>query len=346
MPRAPQPPFALNFARAWGGTLGNADFRTVPDDFVVVETVAEEFSGDGEHLCLQIRKRDQNTRWVAAALAQHFGLAERDVGYCGMKDRRAVTTQWFSVRLPVVGNASEYTAHWPLPGCEVLQVTRNRRKLRRGGHATNAFTVTLRNCAGDHQALEQRLSTIGSNGVPNYFGEQRFGIDGGNLVAADKILRERNIDKRNDARLRGDNSSGRFHQNGGRNRGLYISAARAYLFNLVLSARVADETWTRPVDDEPLATGPLWGRGRVTGSRGLAAFEGAVLADYADWRYGLEHCGLQQTRRELTLRPRQLRWHWRASDLVLEFALPPGTFATSVLRELVETNVPARRAMV
>lgn len=329
--------FSLDFCRAWGEPAGCADFRTIAEDFVVVEVINEPFdsplSNDGGHVYLQIQKRNQNTRWVAALLAQRFGVNEQDVGYCGLKDRRALTTQWFSVPLSV-SSPELYPGSLALADCEVLRMVRGRRKLRRGMHSGNTFSIWLRNFAGDIPAAEQRLITIANAGVPNYFGEQRFGIGGANLHAADAILTQASMRK------------GGRHSGATGKRGLYISAARSYLFNCVLSARVADGTWATPLDDEEITRGPLWGRGRSVSGEHLAKLEQRVLATYSDWCGGLEHCGLMQARRDLVLVPREFHWQWRQRDLLLEFALPPGTFATTILRELAITNAPARRAVL
>lgn len=333
--------------------MGAAAIRSRAEDFVVDELLADELlvdellvderlvderfdenpSAHGDHICLQIRKRYQNTRRVAAQLATLYEVDEKDVGYCGLKDRRALTSQWFSVRQPDrrydqlnLGSPAVSSA---LPECEVLKVTRRRRKLRRGMHRGNAFRITLRDFDGDPELAEQHLLTIRAQGAPNYFGDQRFGIDGGNLVAADRILRQ---------------SISRHGRDG--KWGLYISAARSQLFNQVLSARVEGGTWLTQIDDEGDATGPLWGRGRNAIDKQLAAFEAQVLAPYQAWCHGLEHCGLKQERRALVLRPEAMSWHWQGRDLTVEFFLPPGAYATSVLRELAFTHVRDSAAML
>ncbi|RLA54637.1 MAG: tRNA pseudouridine(13) synthase TruD [Gammaproteobacteria bacterium] len=320
--------FSLNLCRAWGGPVGCADFRTTADDFIVVELLQWPFSDDGDHIYLKIRKRNQNTRRVAENLAQIFGVALQDIGYCGLKDRRAVTTQWFSIRhseLPLGLQAGSQL----LAQCEVLRVTRHRRKLSRGMHSGNAFDLHLRNFEGDMELAEQRLITIGGQGVPNYFGEQRFGIDGGNLLAADRLLSQSSSRKSRDPKW-----------------GLYVSAARAHLFNSVLSARIGQGIWATAVGGETVPSGPLWGRGRSSAGKELAELEARVLAPHAVWCHGLEHCGLQQERRDLIVVPSTMSWQWQQRDLHLAFTLPPGAFATAVLRELLVTNVPADSAML
>lgn len=286
-----------------------------------METIDWPFSEDGEHLYLQIRKKNHNTRSIIAELAREYGIAEQDVGYSGLKDRRAVTTQWFSLRLP--GEWSAFRSNQlALPGCQIMQVARHRRKLRRGEHSGNSFNIILRNLDGDTELLEQRLRIIKERGVPNYFGKQRFGRQGNNLLEANRILSQASI-----------------RRSGDPNWGLYISAARSYLFNSVLSSRVTKEIWSTAFAGESEPGGPLWGRGRSSVNSDLAEFESLVLEPYRTWCHGLEHCGLRQDRRTLVLKPVSMQWQWRDETLQVDFTLPPGTYATSVLRELVQTRI-------
>jgi tRNA pseudouridine13 synthase len=308
---APAGGFDLAFPRALGPPVGSARLRAAPEDFQVDELLPAEFafSGAGEHLCLRIRKRGQNSRWVAGQLAAAAGVAASEVGFCGLKDRQALTTQWFSVPAPDAAAPD-------LSGldAEVLDRRRHRARLRRGDHAGNRFRIRLRDFRGDRARADARLRQIGA-GVPNYFGPQRFGIDGGNLLAADRLLARR--------RIRG----------GGRN-GIYLSAARSWLFNLVLAARVRDGSWRRALPGEPAPEGPLWGRGRAPAAAAVAALEARVLAAWGHWCHALEHTGLRQERRPLVLVPEDWAWHWQGADLVLEFGLGRGQFATAVLAEL------------
>ena len=300
--------------------------------------MALDFDGSGEHLCLLIRKRNQNTRWLAAEIASRLDLPESAVGYCGLKDRRAVTTQWFSIHLPNHSSATPYTSEHAshhqatqdkrvlqklhFDECEILASHRHRKKLRRGMHAGNRFKLRLKQVVGDRGAIQQRLEQIAQR-VPNYFGEQRFGIDGQNLVHADKLLRK--------TRVRG----------GGRN-GIYLSAARSYLFNQILAARVAQHCWTTllpgqnpDLDRNINLDGALWGRGRASVPAQVERFESEVLATWADWLTSLEHCGLSQQRRALVLEAQNFEALWEGGDLVLNFELPVGAYATALLRELV-----------
>ncbi|MGD8177043.1 tRNA pseudouridine(13) synthase TruD [Marinimicrobium sp. ARAG 43.8] len=324
------PDFDLRQPAAHGGPVANAGFRTVPEDFRVNEDLGFEPEGDGEHWLLNVRKRGDNTPWVAGQLARCAGVPVRDVGYCGLKDRHAVTTQWFSIHQPK-GAAPD----WPAVNSESIQllsIARHPRKLRRGQHRRNEFVIRLRDVTPvsgqTRDALNERLERVKAFGVPNYFGEQRFGRGGQNLVQAHHWLV--------------DGQTIRQRQQ----RSLVMSAARAWLFNAVLAERVREGTWREPLSGDPASSpsGPLWGRGRPLSSDACAALEARAMEPWARWCEGLEHVGLQQERRPLVLKPDDLHWRWDDNDLELVFSLPPGTFATAVLAELAHLKVAVPKA--
>lgn len=308
--------FDLDFSRAYPAIDAVGGFRTAPEDFFVDEQLGFELTGSGEHLCLHIEKRGQNTVWIAAQLAEAAGIKQMDVGYCGLKDRHAVTRQWFSLYL---GQRELAWQRLSLEGCVVLEATRHDRKLRPGMHAGNAFVIRLRGVEGDCAALDQRWMAIAAGGVPNYFGEQRFGREANNLLRAQELL----------------DTHARIWRE--RKNQFVVSAARAWLFNAVLADRVVTGEWNKTVvgDPQALPTGPLWGRGRSLASDTLLQREQQLLAPYAGFCEKLEHVGLQQERRSLPLQLQDAAARWEERDLVVGFALPPGTYATSVLRELL-----------
>ncbi|WP_226667630.1 tRNA pseudouridine(13) synthase TruD [Microbulbifer aggregans] len=310
----------LDWPRALGGAAIKGDFRTEPEDFIVDE-LAAPMAGEGEHVYLQIRKRGANTGYVAQQLAQLAGVQNNDVGFFGLKDRHAVTTQWFSVWL-----AQKPEPDWSqIESDEVtlLQSYRGQRKLRRGEHSGNRFQIRLRNIQGDRDAAEAVLARVAS-GVPNYFGEQRFGHNGGNLDLVERILAEQAAGKRK--RLPRSQKS------------FAISAARSWLFNQVLASRIKAGNWQEVLEGEPdtSPSGPLWGRGRNAATAEQLGLEEEAMLPWRNWRDWLEHCGLSQERRDLILRPEGFSFEWSGDDLKLAFALPPGTFATALLREIAE----------
>jgi len=329
---------------AFGAPLwSNARIRTTPEDFQVDELPAFEASGEGEHLLLEIRKRGANTVHVAKRLAQWAGLPEMAVSYAGMKDRHAVTTQRFSVHLP--RRVSPDVALLADDEMEVVSATWHNRKLQRGALAGNRFRLVLRGVEGDAGAIDGRLRQIAARGLPNWFGEQRFGRDGGNVEAALAMFGGR--------RMRKDQRS------------LLLSAARSALFNRVLAARVEQGSWDRPLQGEvwmldgsrsvfgpePYSevlgerlarfdihpSGPLWGVGELRSTGEALALEQQAMADEQSLalRAGLEAAGLKQERRALRLRPALMQHRWLQDDVLeLAFALPPGCYATAVLHEL------------
>jgi tRNA pseudouridine13 synthase len=336
-----------DLARAWGDTPASGRLRVAPEDFQVSEIPLLEPEGDGEHIWVLVRKRLQNTADVAGLLARCAGVPQRDVSYAGLKDRQAVTEQWFSVHLP--GRTLPDWSAIGSPDVSVLQQARHGRKLRRGALRGNRFRIKVRDLVTDPVQLQYRLETIAAEGVPNYFGEQRFGRNGSNLRIAERLF--------SNPRMRLSR-----HQ-----RGLALSAARSLLFNAVLSRRVSEGSWNRALPGDAMQlqgshsyfiatlvdaelqqrvaahdvhpTGPLHGRGAAAVEAGVLALETVVLAGYPGWRAGLEAAGLKQERRALRLIPEDLGWTQpEANVLCMEFSLPAGAYATSVLRELLSAG--------
>lgn len=339
--------FSLNWAYAYGPPAATATIRQSPEDFFVDEVMGFEPDGDGQHLMLHIKKRNTNTEWLARQLARLAGVPSVDVGYSGLKDRDAVTRQWFSVDL-----AGRDEPDWSALESEeitILQSTPHRRKIRRGTHRGNRFRLVLRNINGDRADIESRLTQIAKRGVPNYFGVQRFGREANNLVMAaalfDDGIKVKNRHKR----------------------GLYLSAARSYLFNSVVSARVEKGDWERAVEGDVFVldgrrgfftveeiddvinrrvtageihpSAPLWGVGEC-GSSGVARqIEVDALQGMDGWQAGLERYRLEMQHRAVRVMVQELEWHWiNDNELQLQFFLTTGAYATSVLRELVMTR--------
>jgi len=330
--------------RAWPETGVTAVMRAAPADFHVEEDLGFAPDGEGEHVLVHVEKRGLDTAEVAGLIARHLGLPRRAVGWAGRKDRHAVTRQWFGVHwsraeMPDLAALSG-------PKLDVLDMTRHRRKLRPGALAGNRFRIRLTGVTGERERAERRLAEIGVRGVPNYFGPQRFGRDGANVARARAAL------------------AGNVRRIPRERRSLLLSAARSWLFNTVLAARVRNGTWDRLLPgelallegsasffrvehpDAELAariarhdispSGPLAGGGGARPDGEALAVEREALAAEAQLLEGLLRAGLKAARRSLRLRPRDLTWHWEAPDvLVLAFGLPAGAFATAVIAELV-----------
>lgn len=328
---------------AHGAPAVEAVLRARAEDFVVEEDLGFEPAGAGAHLLLKVRKTDANTAWVARELARLVRCRPQEVGYAGLKDRRAVATQWFSVPRP---RAPLELRTLRGEGFEVLESHAHNRKLPRGALAGNRFAVRLRALTGEGSGLAERLAprlaAIIARGVPNYFGPQRFGRDGANLTPASADL----------ARLPATE------------RGFRLSAARSAVFNVALAARVGDGSWERllagdlanldgrgsffsvAAPDETLAarcarleihpTGPLWGAGEPGTAAGVLELERRVGRELAAECALCAAAGMAQERRSLRLRVEELECTAEPAAVVLRFRLTRGSFATAVLRELVK----------
>ncbi|QSX76396.1 tRNA pseudouridine(13) synthase TruD [Lysobacter arenosi] len=341
--------------RAHGPSVLGANMRTTPEDFLVEELPGFEPSGSGEHLLLTIEKRGMNTAFAARRIAEWAGVGEVAIGYAGLKDRNAVTRQRFSVHLPkrVAPDLATLETSGDNEHLRVLEHTWHARKLPRGALAGNRFVLVLREVAGAREAIESRLQSIAARGVPNYFGEQRFGREGDNVANAMAMFAGRRVRREQ--------------------RTLLLSAARSELFNRVLASRVQSASWDQALDGEvwlldgsrsvfgpepfndELAqrlaafdihpSGPLWGKGELRSQGDAAAVEVAALSgdDAAALRAGLEAEGLKHERRALRLKPTDLAWDWLDGDVLqLAFSLPPGTYATVVLAELGDVRALGR----
>lgn len=313
---------------AYPATGALAILKQENDDFQVTEIPQELPQGEGEHVWLYVEKIGANTQYVAAQLAEFAKVRELDVGYAGLKDRYAVTRQWFSVWMPKA-EAPDFTA-LSHPEFRVLEQARHTKKLRPGDLLGNRFVIRLRDVQGEKALIETNLNAIRDGGVPNYFGAQRFGREGDN-VAQGMAMLQREIRVRNKKK-----------------KGLYLSAVRSFLFNEVIARRIHDGIWGQTLngdllDDSGMPTGPMWGRGRLTTTDDALALETDVTSAHDVLCEGLEHSGLNQDRRSLAARPDGLRWEWPENDqLLLTFSLPAGYYATSLLREFIATSEPSR----
>lgn len=308
-----------DWATALGPALFDARIRCEPADFDVTEVLDIDFSGDGEHDWLWVEKTGANTVWVAERLAQHAGIAPRDVGYAGLKDRHAITRQWFSVRRPSAEGTSwgAFTA----AGVRIAGEHRHNRKLRKGAHRGNVFRIALRAEPGsiDRNLLDERLDAIAGAGVPNYFGEQRFGRDGGNVELGRAVVAGKRTSRNK--------------------RSIGISALRSFEFNNELDARIRAGTWNTllPGDVANLdGTGSVFNVDAVTTELEQRCAEldihpAGVLPGFATIRVEASH-------RPLRMRVGDLDWDVEEDAVWLEFRLRRGSYATAVIREIAAVS--------
>ena len=327
----------------YGQPSGQGKIRSIPEDFIVKENLAFEPSGAGEHAFLQIEKTGENTDYVARQLARFANVRQRDVSFAGLKDRNAVTTQWFSVWLP--GKADPDWTQFETDSMKVLQSMRHARKLKRGVLSGNSFKLIIRDWQGDQDKTIRQLEAIKANGIANYYGAQRFGNEGQNV---NKAL----------AMFQGAKA-------GREQRSLYLSAARSYLFNQILAYRVTRKMWNQPVagdtymfdlshscfksqlpDAEIIRrldakeihpTGALWGRGEAGVTADTLSIEQGIIDAYPELAQGLIASEVDKDRRALRVNVQDLDWQFvDDATLALAFTLPAGSYATSVLREIIE----------
>ncbi|KTD66194.1 tRNA pseudouridine(13) synthase TruD [Legionella spiritensis] len=333
----------LNDAYAYGEPSSSGTIKATPEDFRVYERLGFELTGEGEHQFLYIEKTGLNTEELQKAVARQLGKPEKMVAYAGLKDRQAVTRQWLSVHCP--GEHIDGVDSLQGDGWRVLENRRHNKKLKTGALAGNAFTVVIRDM-NEPAEVESRLTAIKKSGVPNYFGPQRFGNNGQNLEKAFRLLTT-------DYKVKNPFL-----------RGLYYSAARSFLFNRLLSERVEHKLWNQAIAGDVMQlagthsvfaldevdaqieervrsfdispTAPLWGKGRERASLESLALQEKVFGQYQSWRDGLERHKLERACRPLVLPVKDLVWDWQGDEVVtLCFELPPGSYATSVVRELV-----------
>src|SRR6185436_11128899 len=192
-------------------------FTPSPDRFVVEELPAYPPAGEGAHTFLLLEKRGLTTFDAINQVAAAFGVAARDIGYAGMKDKQATTRQWVSVP----GLDPERARAWTGNGVRVLEAARHPHKLRLGHLRGNRFEVVLTGTASDDDvaALRARFDALGAHGVPNRYGEQRFGADAANTARGLALLR------------------GERQERDKRKRKLMLSALQSAVFNRALELR-------------------------------------------------------------------------------------------------------------
>lgn len=309
-------------------------------DFVVREDLGYEMSGEGEFVALKVRKTGCNTLFVGEKLAKFAGVSERNMGYAGLKDRQAITEQWFCLQMP--GQDTPDFRRFELEGVEILAVTRHHRKIRTGSLQGNHFEILLRDTQ-ETDELKARLNFVENVGFPNYFTEQRFGRDGHNLTQALRWAK------------------GEIKVKDRKKRSFYLSAARSEIFNLVVAARIEQDlaqqvlpndivqlngshSWFKADETEDLAelqvrlnqqdillTAPLIGEENPAASD----IENAIVEQHNAFSPLMKQEKMKAARRPLLMRAQDFQWQFVEEGLKLSFYLPAGSYATALIRELV-----------
>ena len=335
----------LNFL--YGKPKATGQYKQQYEDFVVTEDLGFELTGEGEHVLVYLEKKDCNTIFVAEQLAKYVGISSKLVSYAGLKDRHAVTRQWFSLHMP--GKESPDFTDFDLAGCQILKVTRHNKKLKIGALKGNYFKIKLTHLS-DTIELESKLASIKQHGVPNYFGEQRFGRDDNNITQALKW------------------ANGEITVKDRKKRSFYLSAARSAIFNDVVSKRIEQGlhqtvlegdilqlaqrgSWfvaqsndlsllqSRLLNGEVNITAPMIGDSQLGTQSCSLEFEQKCLANWSLFTELFKKERLETARRSILLRPQQLNWQWiNDNSIEINFYLTSGCYATSVIRELITGN--------
>ncbi|STX29962.1 hydrogenase [Legionella beliardensis] len=335
--------YSLNWSYAYGKPESTALFKFKPEDFQVTEIYAGEFSGEGEHILIKIEKHGLTTEEVVKSLSRLINKPVKAISYAGLKDRQAVAIQWLSIHAP--GEVISGIETLQDSGWKILALTRHNKKLKPGFLAGNHFKIKLRNLTNE-TLFRQRIEQIKLTGVPNYFGEQRFGRDGGNVAKAHAML------------IEGRKVKDRFLK------GMYYSAARSWLYNLILSRRVSQNNWNVPINGDVMQlsgsnsiftienveeniikrvqekdlspASPLPGKTKNKVKHDALILINDVYKEWQPWLTSLAEHGLEEAWRANILSLQNLEYSFLNNSAELSFTLPAGSYATAVLRELVQ----------
>jgi tRNA pseudouridine13 synthase len=338
-------PYLTASIPALGGRI-----RSTPEDFCVDERPLYLPCGEGEHLYIKITKRGLSTPDLVLRLSSQLHVKAQTIGVAGLKDAQAVTTQMVSLQGVKADAVAALATDERLLSVEVLG--RHRNRLRKGHHAGTHFRLVVRDVReGSEDLLSRLFDELVRRGVPNYFGPQRQGRSGTNFQLGAELLQD----------------AARRNKMPRSKRIWFMNAYQSYVFNQIVARRI--ETIDRvllgdwamksengacfPVEQpdveqlradrfEISPTGPLFGS-RAPWATGVPGdIERAVIAELGSTpdllsKAGAE-CGFRGERRALRVRLNDLAWSLDGSVLTLSFWLPPGSYATSVLREVVKNS--------
>ncbi|MDG6369563.1 tRNA pseudouridine(13) synthase TruD [Glaesserella parasuis] len=332
----------MQLAYLFGKPTQAGQLKVESADFIVKEELGYDLSGDGEFVAVKIRKTDANTLFVGEKLAEFVGISAKNMSYAGLKDRHAVTEQWFCLHL--AGKETPDFTQFQFDGVEIIEVTRHNRKIRVGSLAGNHFELLLRDVKESND-LTARLQQIQAVGFPNYFTEQRFGRDGHNLTQAQRWAK------------------GEISVKDRKKRSFYLSAARSEIFNLVVSNRIelgltqqvlendlmqlADSNSWFVAKAEELAalnkrlelqdillTAPLVGENSAT--QIVSEYEQKIVVEHQDLLALMAKERMNSARRAMFCKPQHFEWLFEEEGLRLKFFLDAGSYATALVRELVQ----------
>ncbi len=331
----------MNLAYLNGEPQQTGRLKAECTDFIVKEELGYELANEGEFVAVKVRKTNANTLFVGEKLAKFASISAKNMSYAGLKDRNAVTEQWFCLHL--AGKETPDFSTFEEEGVEILEVTRHNRKIRVGALIGNHFELLLRDVKQTDE-LEQRLAQIQAVGFPNYFTEQRFGRDGNNLTQAQRW------------------ASGEIKVKDRKKRSFYLSAARSDIFNQVVSARIQEnlisqvlpndllqlsgsnsffqatenelpELQQRLIDKDLLLTAPLIGEDSL--EKLAPQSEQQIIEQNQSFINLMKDVRMKAARRAMLCKPQHFQWQFVDEGLKLNFFLDSGSYATGLVRELI-----------
>jgi tRNA pseudouridine13 synthase len=339
---------ASKLAYPHGVAFINGLVKAQASDFRVTEELGFQPTGEGEHLLFFIEKSMMTTHELIERVAHDFSIKTRDIGYCGLKDKLAVTRQWLSLYLPGQMHSLKLPS---VADYNLLDHQWHNKKLRPGTHRSNHFEVVVRDVESIPETTCRQLDMIRQQGMANYFGEQRFGRQGDNVEQA----------------VRAFNNPRRARKLSRTKKSLYLSALRSFLFNRVLSRRIEQGIWTRPIcgdvfmlsgsqsifyepiNDELLerynhqdisSTISLHGAGNRLLQSQAREIEDAVLAEHE----AIGQC-LLQVKAKLQMRAARVavvdlkvEFDENAAILRIEARSPRGSYFTTLLDHFIDTG--------
>lgn len=337
------PPYLTTKIPGVGGRI-----KERPEDFEVEEIPSYEPSGTGDHLFLWVEKKRMGAEFFARQIARRLGISTADVGTAGLKDRHAVTRQYVSVPASAEGNLGQLDGD----GIQLLRVSRHGNKLRPGHLRGNRFRILIRDAdpAAD-ASLRMALEILNAQGMPNYYGSQRFGKDGETGTLGLRLLKAEAGAMRHSFL-----------------RKLALSAAQSLLFNAYLAQRQEDGLLRRvlagdvmakwpaggmftatdvPIEQErferreTVHAGPMFGRKTFSTHAEAAEREATVLTSAGLTKASFDGFGklLQGTRRHNLVYIDGMEAAWETDGLRLAFSLPAGSYATVLLREIMKVEM-------
>ncbi|MDA1138330.1 MAG: tRNA pseudouridine(13) synthase TruD [Planctomycetota bacterium] len=335
-------PFITDGLPGIGGAL-----KVEPSHFIVEEIPLYEPEGEGEHIYVTLRREGQTTRQVQMELCRLFELHDQAVGCAGLKDKHARTTQTFSLHMP--GDEQQVAERIQAEmDVEMFSAKRHLNKLKTGHLIGNRFTILVVNVEDAALGLAERIAAkLNKFGLPNFYGEQRFGRDGENAKTGKEILKGKRLRK---------------HWL----RKLMLSAYQSQMFNEWLVARMergwfgeilagdvarkeetggmfdvedAQTDQARFMDREISYTGPIFGK-KMRKASGLPGdLEEAILAGEEVTLEQFRKAKVDGTRRRACLFLADLSLSQQSGGLSFSFSLPKGSYATTVMREFMKTEL-------